>query len=343
MSPSLAENPLVSVIMPVYNAAQYLQESIDSILNQSYKNIEFLIYNDGSTDQSASLVQANNDPRIIFYDSSTNQGYLVHLNRGLRQAKGKYIARMDADDVAHPERIARLVFYLEKNPDVGLCGSAVRYIGASQGDIYLPESNEVIQQTLWLQNAFYHPAVMLRTSVLRANNLSYNPAYEVAEDYKLWSEMSAFTKLHNLSEVLLDYRIHPHQISRRQSVKQQKIVATVRQEQMSRLNIQLAPTQQHAFELLVSEDSWRSFQRADYKQVLALLENLSTQAMQVGLSPNLIDPILSAQWNKILSAAKHYKPALIPFILNKLLYKNASFSTVAKLFVKSLIYWRTDN
>ncbi|RZJ87986.1 MAG: glycosyltransferase family 2 protein, partial [Hymenobacter sp.] len=179
------EAPLVTVLMAVYNVAPYVRESIDSILNQTFKDFEFLIYNDGSTDDTAAVISSYTDPRIVFVDSRLNRSVSPNLNEGLARAKGRYIVRMDGDDIAYPERIARQVTFMEAHPEIGLCGSAVRYIGASDTVVQPPQANSFIQQTLWFQNAFFQPSVIIRASVLQANNLQYNTGYELAEDYKL--------------------------------------------------------------------------------------------------------------------------------------------------------------
>jgi glycosyltransferase involved in cell wall biosynthesis len=335
------ELPLVSVLMPVYNAAQYLQESIDSILGQTYTRLELLILNDGSSDESVVISQAaaRRDPRIRFFDGP-NQGLVHQLNKGLQEAGGQYIARMDADDIAHSERLERQLAYLEAHPKVGLCGTAVRYIGASQAIIYLPETNEEIRNTLWLQNAFYHPTVVIRTSVVAKHSLRYNPAYDCAEDYKLWSELSAVTETHNLPEVLLDYRIHPQQVSRRKSVIQQQIVARIRHEQMTRLGIILRPDQQAAFKLLTIDDRWGQLQPDDYETVAALLNDLLKQARVIGLHLPTVQQILAQQWMRILEASRQYWPALIISVLRQPLRKYIAPMRLLKLITKCLISWK---
>ena len=115
-------NPKVTVLMPVYNCEKYLRESIESILNQTFKDFEFLIINDGSSDKSAEIVESYNDNRINFVQNEKNIGLAASLNRGLDIAKGEYIARMDADDISLPERLEKQVRFMETNPQIGICG-----------------------------------------------------------------------------------------------------------------------------------------------------------------------------------------------------------------------------
>jgi glycosyltransferase involved in cell wall biosynthesis len=332
--------PSVSVLMCVYNAATYLREAIDSILNQTYSDFEFLIYSDGSTDDTAVIVKSYTDPRIIFVDHKVNRSVSPNLNEGLDLARGRYIARMDGDDIAHPERLAKQVAYMDANPAVGLCGSAVRYIGASNAVIQLPVDNDAIQHTMWLQNPFYQPSVIIRASVLDEHSLRYDVNYEFAEDYKLWAEICAVTQVHNLPEVLLNYRIHPHQISRRQSPAQQRVSALIRKEQMNRLNIFLKPEQEQSFKLLTIDEGWGRYQPSDYEKIASLLEYLAEHAKRETSTPEVVYTALADQWGRILNAAKQYTPALIPFILRPPLRQYLAQINVLKLVTKCIVRWK---
>jgi glycosyltransferase involved in cell wall biosynthesis len=332
--------PLVTVLMAVYNVAPYIRESINSILNQTFSDFEFLIYSDGSTDDTPAIIRSYTDARIIFIDNKQNRSVSPNLNEGLARARGRYIVRMDGDDIANPERIARQVAFMEANPAIGLCGSSVRYVGASNAVIKVPETNEIIQQTLWLQNAFFQPSVIIRTSVLRDNNLCYNTDYEFAEDYKLWSDMSTVTQLHNLPDVLLNYRIHPHQISRRRSDEQQKISLQIRSEQMRRWHIELTTQQQIDFRLFTDSNSWDSHTMADYQRLDQLLRDLRIITKQAGISPHIIDPLLAVQWTHVLSAVPNYSLALVPFVLRQPWCSYRPVRTTASLLAKCLLKWQ---
>lgn len=332
--------PLVTVLMGVYNAATYLRESIDSILNQSFINFEFLIYNDGSTDTTAEIIRSYTDSRIIFFDNPTNRSVSPNMNEGIERALGRYIVRMDGDDIADPERIAKQVAYMEAHPEIGLCGSAIRYFGASQALVQLPEDNEAIQHTMWLQNAFYQPSVIIRASVLRTSGLRYDVQYEFAEDYKLWSDMCAVTQVHNLPEPLLNYRIHPHQISRRQSLEQQRVSAQIRKEQMNRLHIHLRPEQEHAFNRLTIDDGWRDLKPSDYREIAVLLDDLWAQVRCSAIASEVVYRVIAQQWGRILGAARQYTPALIPFVLRQPMRHYLPPVLITKLLVKCLVWKR---
>lgn len=196
--------PKVSVIMPVYNAESYLAEAVQSILDQTFIDFEFLIYNDGSTDRSLEILNSFSDSRIKVTSVTPNQGYVYHLNTGLREAQGKYIARMDADDISHKQRLEKQVVFMDQNVDVILCGTRFEKIN-SKIYVDLPLDDTTIRLSLLHNNVFGHPTVMFRRDVLRKHNLCY-PLVPVIEDYGLWSKLAPYGKLANLPEYLLRYR-----------------------------------------------------------------------------------------------------------------------------------------
>ncbi len=212
---------MVSVLMPVYNAAKYIREAIDSILNQTFTDFEFLIINDGSTDNTADIVNEYKDPRIKLVSNDSNCGLIYTLNKGIDLAQGKYIARMDADDICAPQRLEMQVGYLEKNPDIDILGTAFNFIGTPY-EIHHPVYQAEIRIKLLDDNAFSHPSVMMRTEALRRVGLHYNSDYKHVEDYQFWTqaEMTGLG-LANLDDVLLFYRQHADQISSQKYDEQQ--------------------------------------------------------------------------------------------------------------------------
>lgn len=205
----------VSVIMPVYNVEKYVEEAINSILSQSFRDFEFLIFNDGSTDKTSQLIKKFDDSRIKFIDNGKNEGYLVYLNRGINMAGGEYIVRMDGDDISHPRRIEKQVKFMDEHPDIGACGTWAVTTGLRQNIRIITETDpELLRCKLLFANQLLHPTVIMRASVLHKHNLFYDPEFYHTEDYKLWLDLLHYTKLANISEVLLKYRIHSSQISR---------------------------------------------------------------------------------------------------------------------------------
>ncbi len=208
-------HPGVTVLMPVYNAATHLKAAVDSILNQTLSDFEFLIINDGSTDESGKILReyAQKDRRITLIEQE-NKGLIDTLNYGIEQSTGEYIARMDADDVAYPERLERQCDFLNRNKSIGACGTWIRALNhPSFNIIKYYKNHEDICMHMFKLVAFAHPTVMMRRDVLAANNIKYNKNFKHAEDYEFWRELASITRLANLPEVLLDYRFHPNQVS----------------------------------------------------------------------------------------------------------------------------------
>lgn len=208
--------PTVSVIMPAYNAEKYLREAIDSILAQTYTDFEFIIINDGSTDRTREIILSYDDPRIIYLENEHNSGICITLNRGLDAARGRYIARMDADDISLPQRFAKQVAYLDAHPEVGVLGTDIEVFGEDIATYTFTQLHtpEECQAGLLFNSCFAHPTVMMRKTVLDANNLRYNDNFRGLEDYELWWQTSKYTKLNNLAAPLLRYRHHTGQETR---------------------------------------------------------------------------------------------------------------------------------
>ncbi len=210
-------NPLISVLLPTYNCDKYINECIDSILCQTYANFELLIIDDCSTDNTVNLIKEYQDQRIKLVVKEKNSGYTDSLNWGIENAKGKYIARMDGDDVCMPTRFEEQVAFLEVNLNVILCGTAIQIIGTSTV-LRHPSNHDAIKVKLCFSSSFYHPSVMGRIEVFRAN--LYNKKYEPAEDYDLWTRLAFQGKLANLEKILLLYRVHDNQVSNERKTTQ---------------------------------------------------------------------------------------------------------------------------
>lgn len=232
--------PKVTVLMPVFNGEKYLREAIESILNQTFTDFEFLIINDGSTDSTVGIINSYNDSRIRLIHNDRNAGLIVTLNKGFDLANGEYIVRMDCDDISMTERIEKQVHFMDSNLDVGVCGTWFQFVDTGQ-KIVLPEFPDAVKAYLFYNSALGHPTVIIRTDVLRQHKLYYDSKYKHAEDYELWIRLSKITKLANIPEVLLQYRKHPEQISVVYSRDQGSIANVIRINQLKELG--LIPTQ----------------------------------------------------------------------------------------------------
>ncbi len=201
--------PIVSVLLPVYNGQPYLEKAVQSILGQTFEDFEFIIINDGSADGSKAVLErfADRDDRIRLVHQE-NQGLVPSLNRGLSMAKGRYIARMDADDISLPERLEHQVQFLDSNPEVGVVGTQHVWIGAD-GEVThrpsLPTDPSFIAWRLLFVTCIVHPSVLARRSLLRRLE-GYAEWAEYGEDYELWTRAVLESKFANLPQILLKYR-----------------------------------------------------------------------------------------------------------------------------------------
>lgn len=206
-------NPKVSVLMPVYNCRPFIEESVNSILNQTFTDFEFIIIDDCSVDGTFEYLQTLTDPRIKLVRNEKNSGIAISLNLGIEMVKGIYIARMDGDDISFPDRFAKQVMFMDEHPEIILCGGGYQSIGSSNF-IFIPKSShEDIILYLMNYSPIAHPTVFFRTKILKNNNIRYQPEYVPAEDYKMWTVLSEYGKFANLTDILLYYRVHKNQIS----------------------------------------------------------------------------------------------------------------------------------
>lgn len=202
--------PEISVLMAVFNGESYLKESLESILNQSYKNFEFIIVDDGSTDNTPAILKECHDPRVVLLKNDKNLGLACSLNRGLTCARGSFIARQDADDISLPHRLAFQLSFLKEKPSVGILGSYCHLIDRKGHKLWLYKVPLLDLQIRWkslLENPFVHPAVMLRREVLLQHKLSYDETLQTAQDYELWTRVLKYTQGANLKEPLVNYRL----------------------------------------------------------------------------------------------------------------------------------------
>lgn len=217
------DSPAVTVLMSVFNGENYIEKAIESILNQSFSDFEFLIINDGSTDRTAQILERLSlvDSRVRVIDQN-NQGLVSSLNTGLRYARGEMIARMDADDIAYPNRFEKQVAYLLENRDVVALGSAITLIdgtGKNLREIRYPVGTAQVRSKMLKGSTLAHPAVLMRRKqVLQVG--SYREVCRHAEDYDLWLRLIEIGEIDNLGEPLLYYRHHDDKISLTESFAQ---------------------------------------------------------------------------------------------------------------------------
>ncbi len=216
--------PTISVVMPVFNANLYVKEAVQSVLNQSFADFEILIFDDCSTDNSYEILSelAQHDSRIKLFKREKNLGLVSNLNDGISKSKGAFIARMDADDICHPERFQKQLDFFKNNQDIDVLGTAFECFGDICKTVLHPFTNEEIKERLFEYCCIGHPTVMFRKSIVTHHEL-YKKELFPCEDYHLWVELIKKYKFANLKEVLLNYRIHNHQISSERKVQQEEL------------------------------------------------------------------------------------------------------------------------
>ncbi|HFU2596679.1 TPA: glycosyltransferase [Campylobacter jejuni] len=219
---TLENSPKISVIMPCYNRESYISQAIESILRQTYVNFEFIIIDDCSTDNTLKIASlyAKKDGRIILVKKFKNSGIVESLNIGLYLAKGKYIARMDDDDISLPQRFEKQIEYMNKNPEIAVLGSLFYFI--KNHKIIKNNTYNWVKETEFVYQSFIlhffcgmcHPTAFIRKEFLDKNNLFYLEDFKYSEDYGLWVQiLKKGGKIANYPEVLLYYRLHPSRSS----------------------------------------------------------------------------------------------------------------------------------
>jgi len=212
MDPTVSASglPKISVLMPVYNAAEFVREAVESILAQTVQDFELIIVEDGSTDQSGALVEelAARDSRIRIIHNLENQGIVYSLNRGLDECRGEYLVRMDADDVALPHRLETQIAVMESDPGILVLGAAVTYIDRKGNDLGLIRRSESPRSPL-SGNFLLHPTVVIRRLALNKYGVHYQERFRYAEDYFLWLQLTRCGKIEVRDTLVVKYRITP--------------------------------------------------------------------------------------------------------------------------------------
>lgn len=210
-------NPKISVIMPVFNHGEYLDESIESIIFQTYKNFEFIIVDDASTDQSSQILKEwmDKDSRIKVITNKENMGLTKSLNRALQIAEGEYIARQDGDDVSLPERFEKQIEFFQAHPEIKILGT-FGYIIDKQGNILgkeiLATSFQTIKKEFIKRNPLMHTSVMIKKEIIDKMG-GYDETFKTSQDYELWARILRIAKGDNLPLFLVKKRYHINMIS----------------------------------------------------------------------------------------------------------------------------------
>ncbi len=241
------ESPLVSILMPVYNTAPYLKEAMDSMLSQTFKDFELIVLNDCSPDNADEILDMYNDPRIVRYKGERNMGLSNVLNAGMDMARGKYIARMDSDDISLPNRLEIQVKYMEEHTDIDLCSCGMKMFGAKD-DVWIRDADpEKVKVTALFFSPILHASSIWKKESFDKYGLRFRQEMVPAEDYDMWCRaLSKGLKLVNLPNVLYRYRIHPSQATT-QTEKSRLKCREIQQEYMKNVLPTLSNKNREAF------------------------------------------------------------------------------------------------
>lgn len=273
------QTPLISVIMPLYNAERFVGESIENVLRQTVGDFELIVIDDASTDASAEIARAYaaKDDRIVLMHNELNSGAARTRNRALDAARGKFITFMDADDLCSPERFAKQLAFFERHPQTDICGSYYTMFGTRGGGgndelkIQVPLTHEEIQYQLFFGCPFGMSSVMLRSEPFKRTGIRFREC--MAEDYQLWVDLSEHLRMANIPEYLTFYRRWEDQISTRQLDRQTLSAQLTQQEQLARkLGVRLSDDEARIFtrfSLRTGEVKKREL--ASYRRILTRL------------------------------------------------------------------------
>ncbi len=301
----MIKQPLVSILMPLYNGERYVRQAIQSVVEQTYTNWELLIVNDGSTDNSEKIVLEFDDERIHYAKNEVNKGIVYTRNRLFELAKGDYWAILDCDDIAHPQRIAKQVHFLQQNPEYILCGTWATKIneeGMKIGKMQPLISNENIQINQLFQSSFIQSSVLLRADAIQ--NVHYNADFSVAEDFDLWERLLQMGKGANLPEYLLEYRWYEGNTSTTKEPLMQRLRNAILSRQLRRLG----EFSEQEIEQIATIGSLQIIEEKDFfkkaKQALLKLQNANKEAQKYSLK-NMAG-ILAYRWIFYCMAIKNY-------------------------------------
>lgn len=296
-----AERPVVSVLLAVRDGGAFLAEALASIREQTLRAWELVAVDDGSTDGTAATLAAAAaaDSRLRVFRQD-RLGLVAALNRAAAEARGDYFARMDADDRAHPGRLARQVAYLEAHPGIGVLGTAVRRFGAADGVWTRPEDDASLRAALLFETPFAHPTVMMRRSAWAAAGEGYREDFRAAEDIDLWERIAPHTRFANLPDVLLDYRVHPDQVTRVATDVMARNGARVRRRWLQRLGLEPTEAEQVSHEAV----AWvRAGSLAELAAAGTWLQRIAAEGGRSGLlEPAALAAVLGRRWFEFANA-----------------------------------------
>lgn len=278
--------PLISVVMSVYNEENYLQEAIDSILKQTVQDFELIVVDDCSTDRTRDILREYQDPRIHVVWNEENRGLTANLNLAVSLAKGQYIARMDGDDLSHPNRFERQLRYLKDHPELKLISCRTETFGQEHLRSDIQGDPEYLRCRMLVRPVLAHPGFLVRGEVFRELGFRYDESFRQAQDYDLAARISRRYAIGICPEILLEYRAHSGQVSSKFGSRQFANADRVRSRLLEELGIHLNEEEWQDYRRLVLEEHTED--KAAYVRVVRILNRIVEQNQE----RKIYDPVI---------------------------------------------------
>ncbi|MDU8885474.1 glycosyltransferase [Yeosuana sp. MJ-SS3] len=272
--------PIISVVMATFNGERFISEAIQSILDQTFKDFEFIIVDDGSTDNTAQVIHSFKDHRIIYVKKEINSGIADSLNAGIAKAKGKYIARMDDDDVSMPMRFEKQLRVLENDPNIIFCGTIAQ--DHSGKPIVSPEHHDdILLRLFFFRNPIFHPTALIRKSILLKHK--YRPEMVPAEDHDLWSRLLFQGRFYQIQEPLLYVRLHQTSITARR--RQEQLQHNVSISKFVHHKVGFKPLKNHDEHIRIMASHDYSIHGIELRRLIKWIKNLKKVNKKIGKFP----------------------------------------------------------
>lgn len=327
------QNIPITVFMTAYNAAPYIAEAIDSILHQSYQHFEFIIVNDGSTDNTQEIIDSFDDERIRRVQNPVNKGLSFSRNIALKEAKGEYLAILDSDDIAFPNRLEKQLNYLKKNQNIAVLGARaiiIDSVGNRTGEtLDFPITSDDVHAKLFFKNTFVHSTVMMRTAIFK--EMGGYQSEGVGEDYDLFVRISHKYKVDNLPDYLVEYRNHATNISKTEHSDEHCELFPIKANQLKALHI---PDKKEYLNILIGNIWYLDYSLEFFENFYGLLIEQNSKLKLY--NPDIFDKLIFQHWYEVIRAKGKTKSIFLLFKKPLFGWKRVTFKQVRKVFTSSL-------
>lgn len=325
--------------MTMYNAAPFLRETVDSVLNQTYPDFKYLIIDNASIDNSREIIRSYNDPRIKLVPLPENIGQVAALNKGLDMIDTPLIARMDADDICLPQRFGRQVEFMDANPEIGICGAfAIAFHGKREIYWQWPCHPDDIKVKLLFECCLAHPSVMMRKDLLDRYKLRYSETIGHSFDWELWQRAAECFDLANIPAFLLRYRLHEANESKKTLHLQEQAAKLIDDQTLERLGLANHPLRQihrdAAFETMNAKNRGPEF----LDRVIQWFDQLETaNSLKKIYNADALRRFLNERLFLMLKANLKYRRAILKIFSNHRLYRQVGIYRSFKFMIKVLL------